>query len=250
MTLEIDVLGPLRARVDGREMALGGPGRRALLAALVLGKGRVVTTSAIVDTLWVDDPPASAVTKVQGHVSELRKALAAAGHDDPTAVLVTAAPGYLLRPGATATDLARFEADVVAAQAARRADDLVAAETLLAGALELWRGPALADVSAPTLRAVAGGLDDRRLRVLEDHAEVSLALGRSRDVLDALGPLLVAHPFRDRLNELFMVALIRTDRPSEAIATYRRCREMYGRELGIEPSSRLRRLVASLGYPS
>nr|WP_277818505.1 BTAD domain-containing putative transcriptional regulator [Cellulosimicrobium arenosum] len=221
-----------------------------MLAALVLGKGHVVSTGSIVDTLWDEDPPASAVTKVQGHVSELRKALAVAGHPDPTAVLGTVAPGYVLRLEPAATDLARFEADVTAAQVARRADDLAAAERLLAGALERWRGPAMADVGASTVRAVAEGLDDRRLRVLEDHAEVGLALGRSRDVLDALGPLLAVHPFRDRLNELFMVALIRTDRPSEAIATYRRCREVYGRELGIEPSSRLRRIAASIGYPS
>ncbi|ARU51146.1 DNA-binding SARP family transcriptional activator [Cellulosimicrobium cellulans] len=250
MSLTVDVLGPLRARVGDQDVQLGGPGRRALLAALVLGKGRVVQVSALVDALWGDDPPPSAVTKIHGHVSGLRKALAAAGHPDPTAALVTAAPGYLLRLEPAATDLGRFEADVVAAQAARRAEDPDAAESHLADALERWRGPALADVPAPALRAVAEGLDDRRLRVLEDHAELWLALGRSRDVLDEVGPLLVAHPFRDRLNELFMVALIRTDRPSEAIATYRRCREVYGRELGIEPGSRLRRIAASLGYPS
>ncbi|WP_344404260.1 AfsR/SARP family transcriptional regulator, partial [Dactylosporangium fulvum] len=110
--------------------------------------------------------------------------------------------------------------------------------------------PAFADVAAPAIRAAVARLDDRRLAAAEDRAEVELVLGRHREALDQLGSLLDEHPFRDRLRELHMLALIRMERPMEAIASYERCRTILSRELGVEPGGRLRRLAASIGYPS
>jgi DNA-binding SARP family transcriptional activator len=245
--IRIEVLGPLEMAVGGRPVALGGPKRRAVLAALVLGEGRVVSVEHLVDVLWADDPPSTAVTKVQGHVSALRKALAEAGLPSPAAALTTRAPGYVLQRAEAGTDLADF--DRLAADATARAPrDPDGAARLFAAALALWRGPAFADVSVPAVRAAAARLTDRYLGVAEDAAEVELALGRHRQVLDRLGPLLEEHPFRDRLRELHMIALIRMDRPLEAIASYRRCRVILSRELGVEPCGRLRRLAASIGY--
>ncbi|MEV6923289.1 BTAD domain-containing putative transcriptional regulator [Dactylosporangium sp. NPDC051485] len=247
--IRIEVLGPLEATVGGRPVALGGPKQRAVLAALLLAEGRLLTVEHLVDVLWPEDPPTTAITKVQGHVSALRKALAEAGCARPADVLVTRAPGYLLRGPVQRTDLDAFDR-LVSDAAARAPRDPAGALRLLTAALALWRGPAFADVAAPAIQAAAARLADRRLAAAEDRAEIELVLGRHREALDQLGPLLDEHPFRDRLRELHMLALIRMERPMEAIASYERCRTILSRELGVEPCGRLRRLAASIGYPS
>ena len=246
--INIDVLGPIDASAGGLPIPLGGPKQRAALAALVLAEGRVVAVAALVDVLWDTAPPPTAVTKVQGHVYALRKAL---GHTGTAGqALVTRAPGYLLRSDLITTDLARFDAltrqSSAHAQACRPAD----ASDLLAAAIALWRGAAFADVPAPAIRAAADRLAERYLRAVEDKARLDLDLGRYRRVLDeTVGPL-EEHPFRDRLHELHMLALIRMGRPLEAIASYQRCRLILSKELGVEPGGRLRRLAASIGYQS
>jgi DNA-binding SARP family transcriptional activator len=247
--VRVEVLGPVEATVGGRPVVLAGPKQRAVLAALLLGGGRVVSVEHLVDVLWPEDPPTTAVTKVQGHVSALRKALAEAGHPAPADVLVTRAPGYQLLREPVGTDLARFDR-LVADAAARAGRDPQGAVRLLGDGLALWRGPAFADVAAPSIRAAADRITDRYLAAVEDKAELELALRRHREVLDGLGPLLEEHPFRDRMRELHMLALIRMERTTEAIASYQRCRAMLSRELGVEPCGRLRRLAASIGYPS
>ncbi|GAA2359884.1 AfsR/SARP family transcriptional regulator [Dactylosporangium salmoneum] len=247
--IRIEVLGPLEAAVGGRPVALGGPKQRAVLAALLLAEGRLLTVEHLVDVLWPEDPPTTAITKVQGHVSALRKALAEAGCATPADVLVTRAPGYLLRGPALRTDLDAFDR-LVSDAAARTPRDPAGALRLLTAALALWRGPAFADVAAPAIQAAAARLADRRLAAAEDRAEIELGLGRHREALDQLGSLLDEHPFRDRLRELHMLALIRMERPMEAIVSYERCRTILSRELGVEPCGRLRRLAASIGYPS
>ncbi|MGI5237913.1 AfsR/SARP family transcriptional regulator [Dactylosporangium sp. CA-139066] len=247
--IRIEVLGPLEATIGERPVQLGGPKQRAVLAALLLAEGRVVSVEHLVDVLWADDPPTSAVTKVQGHVSALRKALAGSGHPGPADVLVTRAPGYQLRTTDLRTDLAAFDRLVAEATTRARADPSAGARLLGAG-LALWRGPAFADVAAPAIRAAAARLNDRYLAAAEDRADIELRLGRHRQALEQLGPLLEEHPFRDRLRELHMLALIRMERPIEAIASYQRCRTLLSRELGVEPCGRLRRLAASIGYHS
>jgi SARP family transcriptional regulator, regulator of embCAB operon len=216
--IKIDVLGAMKVRVGGRPAHLGGPKQRALLAVLVLRHGRIVPVEQLVDVLWGGSPPATATTKVQGHVYAIRKALAERGRTEGVSALETRPPGYLLRREPVITDLSRFDALTAAA---RDLTDPHRAAGLLTAALGLWRGPAFADVATPPIRAAAQRLHARYLAAAEDKAEIDLELGRYRQVLDELGVLIRRWPRRERLRELQLKALVAADRPHEALARHR-----------------------------
>jgi DNA-binding SARP family transcriptional activator len=245
--IKIDVLGPMEVHAGGRALHLGGPKQRTLLAALVLRHGRVVAMDQLVELLWEQEPPPTAITKVQGHVCSIRKALAERGRTDGINAVETRPPGYLLRREPVSTDLTRFDALTTAAAAAREQGDRHRAAGLLSAALGLWRGPAFADVSAPAIRAVADRLAERRLATAEDKAEIDLGLGRCREVLAELGVLIRRYPLRDRLRELQVAALVRLDRPDEALDSYRNWSSMLRRERGTEPGRRVQEMVAAIG---
>ncbi|MEN0130607.1 MAG: BTAD domain-containing putative transcriptional regulator [Brevundimonas sp.] len=247
MTLQVALLGPVRAFVGDTPVAVGSPAQRAVLAALVLADGRIVAVSDLVDLLWPAGPPRTAVTKVQGHVWSLRKALGAAGDDDPAATIRTVPPGYAVDRRDLSTDVSAFDHLVARAEALAVDGELDCASQGYAQALDLIRGGVLADLPETRGRLGADDLDDRVCAALEARAEVDLRRGRARDALDALGPAMRANPFRDRVHELSIRALVELGRPADAIASYRRCRELYRDELGIEPSESLRSLVDTIG---
>jgi DNA-binding SARP family transcriptional activator len=203
----IDVLGAMEVRVGGRLVHLGGPKQRALLAALVLRHGRVVALEELVEVLWDGSPPATAITKVQGHVYAIRKAVAERGRTHGVSAVETRPPGYLLRREPVATDLARFEGLRVAAAAARDQGDRHRAAGLYGAALALWRGPAFADVPSAAIRTAAARVDEWVLTTVEDKAEADLALGRHRQVAADIGRLIARHPDRHRLRQLQLAAL-------------------------------------------
>lgn len=241
------LLGPLELRVAGLPAPLGAPKQRALCAALLLRPGTVVSVDRLIDVVWAQDPPASAVTKIQGYVSALRKALGETGLRDPAEVLATRAPGYVLAAAAVDTDVAEFESLVSDAGLARARRDHAGVARMLGRALALWRGSALADVSVgPALRAEAERLAELRLTAVEDKAAAELALGRYREALDELNGHLAEHPFRERIRELRMRALIGLDCPAEALACYESGRRILRTELGVEPSRSLRRLASAI----
>ncbi len=107
------ILGPLEARVDGRELPLGGTKQRALLALLLLHRNEVVSTDRLIDGLWGEEPPATALKVVQVYVSRLRRLLGQRGR------LLTRPPGYLLQLDPEELDLDRFEALVERGAAGR-----------------------------------------------------------------------------------------------------------------------------------
>jgi DNA-binding SARP family transcriptional activator len=144
--MEFRILGPLEVWSQGRELSLGGAKQRAVLAILLLHRNEVVSTDRLIDQLWSDDPPATAAKVVRVYVSQLRKALRGRlGGDEADSVLVTRAPGYMLRVEPGELDVDRFEQHVdEGRQALAAGSPRLAAHTLLEG-LALWRGPALAD---------------------------------------------------------------------------------------------------------
>jgi DNA-binding winged helix-turn-helix (wHTH) protein len=73
--MEFRVLGPLEVREGDRLLPLGGAKQRALLAMLVLNANRVVSRDRLIDALWGNEPPETAVQSVQVYVSHLRKLL-------------------------------------------------------------------------------------------------------------------------------------------------------------------------------
>ena len=233
--MEFRVLGPLEVRVDGGPLPLGGEKQRALLALLVLNANRVVSRERLIDELWGDDPPETAVQTVQVYVSRLRKLF-------PAGTLLTRRRATCWRPSPEAIDLQRFERLVADARGA----DAERASRLLREALALWRGPALGEFGEePFAQAEAGRLEDLRLAALEERIEADLSLGRHADLVGELETLVAANPHRERLRGQLMLALYRAGRQAEALEAYRDARAALD-ELGIEPSSALRGLEKAI----
>jgi DNA-binding SARP family transcriptional activator len=236
MALQYRVLGPLEAWVEGRRVALGAPRQRALLALLLTEPNRVVPISRLVDTLWGEEPPASAANLVQGAVSGLRKAL---GRE----AIETRGAGYAVRVEAEALDLERFERLAHAGGVALAEGDFDQAAALLGEALRLWRGPALADLADEEgLGPVAARLDEVRLLALERRLEAEVDRGRHADALPEIDALVREHPLREHGWRLLMLALYRSGRQAEALAAYREARARLVEELGIEPGPALQEL--------
>ena len=245
---EFGILGPLEVWRSGRAVPLGGPRQRAVLALLLLEANRVVSMDRLAEDVWGGDPPEGWATTLQTYVFHLRRALepdrarGAAG-----GVLVTRDRGYLLRVDREQLDAARFRDGFTAGRAALEAGRYAEAAQTLRQALDLWRGPVLADLADYAfIRPEAARLEELRLAALEARIEADLALGRHDAVTAELEQLAGEHPLRERLHVQLMLALYRCGRQAEALAAYRRVRDLLAGELGIDPGEPLRRLHASV----
>ena len=230
--VEIRLLGPLEVQDGGTPLVLPRRQQRALLAALALRAGEVVSTDRLVADLWGESAPASATGSLQNTVSALRKLL---GRD----VLVTQAPGYRLAVDADSVDANRFERLL---EAARTAEPAARAQ-LLREALALWRGPALADLDEEDFaRLEAARLDELRVTAHEERVDAELELGRHAALVGELETLVATHPLRERLRGQLMLTLYRCGRQAEALEVYRAARLALADELGLDPSPELQEL--------
>jgi DNA-binding SARP family transcriptional activator len=240
--IEFRVLGPLEARVGARTLALGGPNQRALLAVLLLHANEVVSSDRLIDELWGGEPPSTSGTALHVHVSQLRKVLAA----DPE-LLVTRAPGYVIALEPKQLDLTRFERLTAEGIRALEDGDPSSAAADLRAALELWRGPPLADLAyEPFAQVPILRLEELRLVALEARIDAELALGRQAELVVELEGLVAAEPLRERPRSQLMLALYRSGRQIEALEAYQVARRELVEQLGIEPSERLQRLQRSI----
>jgi DNA-binding SARP family transcriptional activator len=239
--MRINVLGSIEVIADGGMVPLTGHGQRALLAALAFDRGKIVPADGLIGIIWGESPPTSARTKIQSHVSALRRAIGC-GVRDADSPLLTIPPGYLLSERATETDLAEFGALAARGTRAAEAGEPRIASAVFGDALALWRGMAFADVSSAVLRAAADSLAERRLLVAEAKAEADLLLGRHGTVAGELSGWLISHPFRERLRGLTMLSLHGLGCRAEALALYRAGQQAMTRELGLEPGAWLRGL--------
>jgi YVTN family beta-propeller protein len=229
------ILGPLEARADGRELALGGPKPRALLAMLLLQANRPVARDRLIEGLWGEQVPVSAGHNLDDYVSRLRKALGANR-------IERQAPGYLLRVEPDELDLAQFEALLEQGRAVA-AGDPASARDALGAALALWRGPALADLLyQPFASSESERLEERRLLALEERIDADIALGGGSELVAELERLVAEQPFRERLLGQLMLALYRSGRQAEALGAYQAARKRLAEELGLEPSPELQEL--------
>ena len=236
MTYDFRILGPLEVEGESGPVALGGQKQRALLAALLLEAGRVVATDRLVDLLWGGEAPKTATTSLQNAISRLRRQLG-------TDVLETRAPGYVLRVAPEQIDATRFE---LALRDARRAG-AEERRALLQRALELWRGPALADFAFEQFaQAEIRRLEELRLVAHEERIEADLELGRHGDVVGELEAMVGAQPLRETLRRQLMLALYRSGRQAEALDVYQDARKRFVEELGIEPGPELKQLQAEI----
>ena len=245
---EFGILGPLEVWRAGCVVPLGGPRQRAVLALLLLEANRTVSLDRLAEDLWGGHPPEGWVTTVQIYVSHLRQALepgrarGAAGE-----VLVTRNRGYLLRVDGGRLDAARFQDGFMAGRAALEAGRYAEAAGTLRRALGLWRAGVLADLADYAFtRPEAARLEELRLAAVEARIEADLALGRHDALSAELEQLVAEHPLREQLQAQLMLALYRGGRQADALAAYRRVRDLLAGELGIDPGEPLRRLHASV----
>jgi DNA-binding SARP family transcriptional activator len=237
--MEFRILGPLELVHRGTAVPIRGSRVRALLAMLLVEAGEVVPADRLMEGLWGDAWPASGHAALRMRVSQLRRVLGAEGPP-----VVAKAPGYALRVAAEAVDAHRF-ARLVAD--ARHIQDPREVAATLRRALALWRGPALAGVTADArLEMEALRLEELRSLALDERIETDLALGRHVELVAELQALLADEPLRERRRGQLMLALYRSGRQTEALAAYREGRDMSVRELGLEPAPILRDLESAI----
>lgn len=245
--MEVRILGPLEVVTDGGRVSLPAGKGRLLLAALAVHVGQVVSTDRLFEFLWGGQPPETAANTLQTHISHLRQVLEPArGRRQPSRLLVTREPGYLLDVDPGQVDAVRFERLVEEARQHLRRAPNEAAATLHA-ALSLWRGEPLADFTfEPFAQASITRLAELRLTALEDRVEADLALGAHEVLCGELAQLVREHPLRERLRGQLMVALYRSGRQVEALRVYTELRETLAEQLGIDPSPALGRLEQAI----
>ncbi len=224
--MNIRVLGTLEASIDRRPVRLGAAKPRAVLAILALHPGEIISTERLIEGLWGEQPPATAVKLVQLYVSQLRKALTQSGDGK---AIVTRGHGYELQLAPEDVDAGHFE-QLLARGEPREA-------------LALWRGPPLDDVADEPFAAVEiRRLEALRLAALELAIDADLAAGRQLEVLPEIEAIVAREPLRERLHAQRMLALYRCGRQADALAAYREARRVLVEQVGIEPGPELRRL--------
>jgi predicted ATPase/DNA-binding SARP family transcriptional activator len=229
--MELRILGPVQAEADGAQLSLGGPTQRALLALLLLDPGRPVAADRLAAELRAEGE-----ATLRSYVSRLRRAL---GRD----AVAAEGGGYVLRATRSQVDAQRFEHLV---RQARDAAPGLASERLHA-ALDLWRGPALADVAeCAALTQEARRLEELRLVALEERIAADLALGRHELLVPELQALVESEPLRERLRHHLVLALYRCGRQADALAAYREAQRLLADELGLEPGEELRELERAI----
>ncbi|MEV7930810.1 BTAD domain-containing putative transcriptional regulator [Kitasatospora sp. NPDC088779] len=239
--MEFRILGSLEVRAGAAPVRLGGRRQRSLLAMLVAHSNRTVPLPRLVDAVWDQDPPATADRQIRNMVGLLRRALGTG----PASPIVTDGAGYRL-----VADDAQVDHRLFASRAAAT-EDLDAAQAVprLREALELWRGPALDGLPGLAFAALAAGLEEQRMAVLERLYELELEAGRHREVAAELTGLVADFPLRDRLVRQLLTALHRSGRHSDGLEAYRRHASRLSEDLGLDPTPEAQALQRALLLP-
>jgi SARP family transcriptional regulator, regulator of embCAB operon len=242
------LLGPLEILKDGVDHAPTAPKVLQLMAVLVLNPGRVVPVHTLARELWGERPPRSARTTVQTYVYQLRRCIEQ--HDlapDPEHMLGTRAPGYVLRIAPDQVDVERFRRWCREGRAELAAGRAAEAATLLDRAVDLWSGPALANVACgPVLAAHAVDLQEQLRDARHLRVEAAIACGTHRELVGDLRVRAAVDPFDEDLHGQLIRVLARSGRRSEAMSTYRELRRRLVGQLGVEPSTALQSLHLDL----
>lgn len=237
-SVRFSVMGPVRAWRAETELELGGPQERAFLALLLVRAGQPVAVSEIVEVLWGDRPPPSAINVVRRHVGSLRRLLEPDLRPRETGNwLVRGAGGYRLAVDSRTSDVLRFRE---LCEQARQAPLPARAVELFTEALSLRRGAVASGVSAqvaahPSFRA----LEREHLAVVRDAADAALRTGAADAVLPHLREAAAEHPLDEPALARLILALTATGRRSEALGEYDDARARLMDELGIDPGPEL-----------
>ncbi|WP_327044107.1 NB-ARC domain-containing protein [Microbispora sp. NBC_01189] len=237
--LRFHLLGPLRIWHDETEITLSSDRQKAVLALLLLKAGTPVRRQEIIDAVWGDDAPGSAVNLVQTYVGRLRRRLEP-GHvaRSRSSLLTGLGTAYAIRPDRCDSDLVRFRALVAEARSAGSPRESLGP---LLRALEMWQGPCLADLDHvlkghPWVHAI----DRERMNVLLECAKTALDLGMPAEVLPQLRAVAAAEPLSEVVHSWLVLALAAAGAQAEALAEYESIRTRLADELGIDPGPQLR----------
>ena len=237
--MEFCLLGPLTVRCHGVLVAVAPGKQRAVLAALLLRAGQVVSLDDLTETVWGTDPPPTARVGLQNYVMRLRKALSINGRSP----IGTQPGGYLISAEPAELDVARFEVLLRAARAGAQDRSWETAARQADAALRLWRGDPLSGVGSESLeRREVPRLLEMRVQAFETRVDADLHLGRHGEVISELRQLTDTHPLRERLHTQLVLALYRDSRQAEALAAYQSARRAIVSELGVEPGEALQRM--------
>lgn len=245
--MEIGVLGPLVVRIDGTSVVPSAAKPRQMLALLAVNAGWDVKVTTLTEELWDSSPPSGPAGVVQTYVKQLRRAIALALGPDRECtskdVLSRGYVGYALNLPAPRTEADVFQQLTGRGLRALAGGDDETASKLLGQALDMWRGPVLADVRiGPALRVELLRLEEARRSALEGRITADLRLGRHAEVIGELLALTERFPLQESLHALLMLALYRCGRSWQALEIFRKLRASTAEELGIEPSVRIQQL--------
>jgi DNA-binding SARP family transcriptional activator/tetratricopeptide (TPR) repeat protein len=245
--VRVRVLGPMEVEIAGTAIGLGGRLPRQLFAALVVRAGESVSVPALVDAVWGESAPRSAVRTLRAYVTRLRSALEAAGlpkdPDAGTAIIQTTRQGYRLAVAPDIVDAHVFADRVQQARHELDAGRPAAAEASIAEASALWRGTPYGEFSeAAFFTAEALRLTETRILGVEIRIEAALMGGQHSAALTQAEVACAEHPLHERFWAQLMIALYRCGRPTDALDAYHRLRRHLAEEIGTDPAPSLRRL--------
>ncbi|MFI7430964.1 AfsR/SARP family transcriptional regulator [Micromonospora sp. NPDC049836] len=236
---EIHLLGVLEAWCGSAQVPLGTPKQRTVLAMLAAHPGRVVTTESLIDELWPEEPPRSAVANVRTYAANLRRTFDK--HAGPH--LSRLSGGYRFELTEDSVDLLRFERLTQAAESAWARGGIDTVDRLLTRIESLWRGGLLAGLPVgPVLAARRAATDEQRLSVIELRAKLDLRVGRIRSAIAFLTDHVVVHPYREQAHALLVRAHYADGDVGGALSALSRAESALMEQLGIEPGTELRSL--------
>jgi len=239
---KFEVLGPVRGWAGETELELGSPQQRAVLAMLLLARGRQVPLDVLIDGLWETDAPRSAAGTVRTYVSRLRGLLGTGDASYADCGITSAGGGYALRLGSATLDLDEFELLLRDARSAWHREETARAVGLFRCALGLWRGAALAGVPGSYAESRRVKLTELQLAAEEERLAIEIAAGEHAIAIAELRALLAEHPFREGLSESLMLALYKAGRQADAFTVYNTVRRGLRDELGVDPGPALQEM--------
>ncbi|MFN8072769.1 MAG: BTAD domain-containing putative transcriptional regulator [Mycobacterium sp.] len=238
------LLGSMLVADDTHSLRLGGFRQRAVLAALLLSPDRVVDVDTLTEQVWDGSPPPKPIASLRAYIANLRRILA---YDQRTDRLVTDGHGYRLQLGPDQLDTRIFEAQVEQGRRLLSAGNASGAGSVLAEALDLWRGAPLSEFRDLSFcHHEIHRLEALRADAVGARYEADLMQGRSAELIDGLEQEVAANPLREQLWAQLMIAMYRAGRRADALAAYRRLRAVLDDELGVRPGAQLDRLATEI----
>jgi len=253
--VKFSVLGRFEVAHSDRSYTPSAPKVRQVLAVLALRATQVVSVDALIEELWGENSPKSAVTTAQTYIYQLRQMFRAPGDGDRALCAIsTRPPGYTLEIDSDHIDASAFNHMLDQGRRLLEENQAREAGLMLRRALALWSGPALANVTCgPLLRRYATHLEESRITALELRIAADMRIGRHRALIAELSSLVSLHPFNEWLHAQLIISLYRAGRRGDALRAYQQLRQTLSHELGLDPSAELQnihRAVLSSDQPS